>query len=304
MYVWRRFGFSIGRLTEYSRRAWQGTGEYTMAPNHIPARRTVENSKHDALQRNVKRFLIDCAYRFCRKTTLTRHIQKCHQGEVVAEEVEFKWDDEASESDPDIDSEDDLAEPGEPGIELDLIPGAQEVKMALRPRNSNYRRDYWPLPCETAQEAHPVAYPQTPTDVMQVQMGQTHLDQQALIRMERQAQIDHQARIDQVQADHQARIDHQAQLDHQARAEQQAQMEQRFNQMEYVPMQPVPNDNYYQQPQMVPTVPQSVISSYMNAMSLNEQSPTYDHTQYYYDDVKLLDFQLPSARLSGDHYWQ
>ncbi len=294
-----------------------------MAPNRTPALPTVGNSKHTILEYNSKRRLIDVAHRFCRKTTLTRHIQKCHQGEVVAEEVEFKWDDEASESDQDAESDNEIVDQAEPELGVELVATAQDVKMALRPRNYNYRRDYWPLPCETAQEAHPVPYPHTPTEVMQVQMGQTHLDQQALInhqiqmdrqaQIDRQAQLDHQAQVDhqvridhQAQVDHQARIDHQAQIDHQARIErieQQAQMDQHFNQMEYVPMQPVQNDNYYQAPQMVQHVPQTMISSYLNAMTLNEQPPGFDQTQFYLDDNKLLDFQLPSARMSG-HYWQ
>ena len=214
-----------------------------------------------------------------------------------------------------------MADQAEPDVEVELVPSAQEIKMALRPRSYNYRRDYWPLPCETAQEAHPVAYPHTPTDAMQVQMGQAHLDQQALItqqmqtdrqahidrqaHLDRQAQLDHQARIDhQAQADRQARSDRQARIDHQARIEQQAQMDQNFNQMEYIPMQPVHNDNYYQPPQLVQQAPQTIISSYFNAMSLNEQPPSYDQTQLYIDDNKYLEFQLPEARMANDYYWQ
>lgn len=235
--------------------------------------------------------------------------------------MEFKWDDEVSESDQDAESDDELAEQAEPEAGVEFVPAAQDVKMVLRPRNYNYRRDYWPLPCETSQEAHSVAYSNTPTEVMQAQMGQAHLDQQAMInhqiqmdrqaqidrqaQLDHQAQVDHQARIDhQAQVDHQARVDHQAQIDRQARVVQQAQMDQQFNQMEYVPMQPVHSDNYYRPPQMVQQPPQTMISSYLNAMTLNEQPPSYDQTQFYFDDNKLLDFQLPSARMSGDHYWQ
>jgi len=316
------YSLLASRLTEYSRRVWRGTGGYTMAPSLTPARHTVGNSKYNIFQYSSKERSIDVAHRFCRKTTLTRHIQKCHQGEVVAEEVEFKWDDEASESDPDAESDDELAEQAEPEASVELVSAAPDVKMVLRPRNYNYRRDYWPLPCETSQEAHPVVYPHTPTEVMQGQMGQAHLEQQAMInhqiqmdrqaQIDRQAQLDHQSQVDmqarldhQAQVDHQARVDHQAQIDHQARIEQQqAQMDQHFNQMEYLPMQPVHNDSYYQSPQMVQQPPQTMISSYLNAMTLNEQPPCYDQTQFYFDDNKLLDFQLPSERMSGEHYWQ
>ena len=257
-------------------------------------------------------------------------MQKCHQGEVIAEEIEYKWEDEASDSDQDVETEDEMADQADQDVEIELVPTAQEVKMALRPRSYNYRRDYWPLPCETAQaarEAHHVAYPHTPTEVMQVQMGQPHLDQQTLIshqtqmghqiqmdrqaqqidrqaQLDHQAQVDHQARIDhQAQVDHQARIDRQAQIDHQTRIEQQAQMDQHFNQMEYIPVQPVHNDNFYQPPQTIQQVPQqAAISTYLNAMTLNEQPPGYDHAAFYFDDKQTLDFLLPSARV--DHYWQ
>ena len=257
--------------------------------------------------------MINLARRFCRKTTLTRHMQKCHQGEVIAEEVEFKWEDEASESDQDVETEDEMAEQPDQDVEVEFLPTAQEVKMALRPRSYNYRRDYWPLPCETAQavqEAHHTAYPHTPTEVMQVQMGQSHLDQQALINhqtqmdhqieMGRQAQADHQARID-----HQAQVDQQARIDHQARIDQQAQMDQHFNQMEYIPVQPVHNDNYYQQPQLIQQLPQqAAISTYLNAMTLNEQPPGYGPAVFYFEDKQHLDFLLPSDRISNDHFYQ
>lgn len=310
---------------EYSRQVWQDTGGYTMALNLTPARPTVGSSKHDTPRYHSEQPLINFARRFCRKTTLTRHIQKCHQGEVIAEEVEFKWEDEVSESDQDVESGDDMTEQGDPDVKIELVPSAQEVKMALRPRSYNDRRDYWPLPCETAQEAHPVPYPHTPTEVMQVQMGHAQMEHQDLInhqtqmghqiqmdrqtqidrqaQLDHQAQVDHQARIDhQAQVDHRARIDRQAQIDHQTRIEQQAQIDQHFNQMEYIPVQAVSNDSYFQPPQMVQQVPQTAISSYLNAMTLNEQPPGYQN-QFFYDDNKPLDILLPSDRMSNI-YWQ
>lgn len=50
MYVYYEYSLLAIRLTEYSRRVWQGTGEYTMAPSLTLARHTVGNSKYSIFQ--------------------------------------------------------------------------------------------------------------------------------------------------------------------------------------------------------------------------------------------------------------
>lgn len=143
----------LGAYNIYSLRVWPDTAVYIPMTSHTSAGINAARKRESRGSLNDHRTFADYVHRFCRKTTMTKHIRKEHPTESVQEDQDAEYSDvEPSDDEEFEDESDEIKE--EPQTLYQEPMHAKKMHLDRRP--NEYNRNLWSLPGQTAQRPSPI----------------------------------------------------------------------------------------------------------------------------------------------------